>query len=102
MEGVLKGYDQLLNLVLDETIEYARGTLPFGCRMMANQPPLLFRSGSELLLFVIMELPFAILWAAVRPLLIEKVDAAADKDDMLKTTDDTRPMGLVVRHPASS
>ena len=27
MEGVLKGYDQLLNLVLDETIEYARGTL---------------------------------------------------------------------------
>ncbi len=25
MEGVLKGYDQLLNLVLDETVEYARG-----------------------------------------------------------------------------
>ncbi|CAL5219974.1 g1911 [Coccomyxa viridis] len=43
VEGVLKGYDQLLNLVLDETIEYAR-----------------------------------------------------DKDDMLKTIDETRPMGLVV------
>ena len=27
VEGVLKGYDQLLNLVLDETVEYARGTL---------------------------------------------------------------------------
>ena len=26
VEGVLKGYDQLLNLVLDETVEYARGT----------------------------------------------------------------------------
>ena len=25
VEGVLKGYDQLLNLVLDETIEYMRG-----------------------------------------------------------------------------
>lgn len=25
VEGVLKGYDQLLNLVLDETVEYARG-----------------------------------------------------------------------------
>ena len=26
VEGVLKGYDQLLNLVLDETIEYLRGS----------------------------------------------------------------------------
>jgi small nuclear ribonucleoprotein (snRNP)-like protein len=25
---VLKGYDQLLNLVLDETLEYLRGALP--------------------------------------------------------------------------
>ncbi len=24
--GVLKGYDQLLNLVLDETVEYLRGS----------------------------------------------------------------------------
>ncbi|CAK0769862.1 Sm-like protein lsm7 [Coccomyxa viridis] len=43
VEGVLKGYDQLLNLVLDETVEYSR-----------------------------------------------------DKDDMLRITDETRPMGLVV------
>ena len=28
VEGVLKGYDQLLNLVLDETVEYARGEAP--------------------------------------------------------------------------
>lgn len=25
VEGILKGYDQLLNLVLDETVEYLRG-----------------------------------------------------------------------------
>lgn len=25
VSGVLKGYDQLLNLVLDETVEYLRG-----------------------------------------------------------------------------
>ena len=24
--GILKGYDQLVNLVLDETVEYLRGT----------------------------------------------------------------------------
>ena len=29
VEGVLKGYDQLLNLVLDETVEYTRGGLLF-------------------------------------------------------------------------
>ena len=29
VEGVLKGYDQLLNLVLDETVEYSRGSLLF-------------------------------------------------------------------------
>ena len=46
MEGVLKGYDQLLNLVLDETIEYARGTF-FGCSM-AKRLPMPFRSGFEL------------------------------------------------------
>ncbi len=27
VEGVLKGYDKLDNLVLDDTIEYLRGTL---------------------------------------------------------------------------
>jgi len=26
--GNLKGYDQLLNLVLDDTLEYLRGALP--------------------------------------------------------------------------
>ena len=26
--GVLKGYDQLMNLVLDETVEYLRGGWP--------------------------------------------------------------------------
>ena len=27
VQGILKGYDQLLNLVMDETIEYLRGRL---------------------------------------------------------------------------
>ena len=27
VQGTLKGYDQLLNLVMDETIEYLRGKL---------------------------------------------------------------------------
>lgn len=29
----------------------------------------------------------------------EQLMGAADKDDMLRTTDETRPMGLVVSHP---
>mmetsp|Transcript_5670 Transcript_5670/g.17108 ORF Transcript_5670/g.17108 Transcript_5670/m.17108 type:complete len:80 (+) Transcript_5670:111-350(+) len=28
VSGVLKGYDQLLNMVLDEAVEYLRGKLP--------------------------------------------------------------------------
>lgn len=27
--GVLKGYDQLINLVLDNTVEYLRGKVPY-------------------------------------------------------------------------
>ena len=30
VQGTLKGYDQLLNLVMDETIEYLRGDLIHG------------------------------------------------------------------------
>ena len=36
VEGVLKGYDQLLNLVLDETVEYSRGSLLFQAEQSAN------------------------------------------------------------------
>lgn len=35
VEGVLKGYDQLLNLVLDETVEYSRGSLLFQAEQSA-------------------------------------------------------------------
>ena len=31
VQGTLKGYDQLLNLVMDETIEYLRGWCGFHC-----------------------------------------------------------------------
>ena len=60
VEGVLKGYDQLLNLVLDETIEYARGTFlgALGCSI-AEQRNFQFDSG--LCIPVVMELPDAIL-----------------------------------------
>lgn len=34
VQGTLKGYDQLLNLVMDETIEYLRGKLTFACMNM--------------------------------------------------------------------
>lgn len=34
VEGVLKGYDKLDNLVLDDTIEYLRGTLIVSVRFM--------------------------------------------------------------------
>ncbi|XP_057978690.1 sm-like protein LSM7 isoform X1 [Malania oleifera] len=52
--GTLKGYDQLLNLVLDEAIEFLRGIHFMICL------------------------------------------CAADPDDPLKTTDQTRRLGLIV------
>ena len=67
VEGVLKGYDQLLNLVLDQTVEYLRGELQ--------------RSRTETMLL-------QCLAAESRP--------AADKDDLLRITDDTRSLGLTV------
>jgi len=36
--GVLKGYDQLLNLVLDEAVEYLRGA-PQSCNLSPLSPP---------------------------------------------------------------
>lgn len=38
VEGVLKGYDQLLNLVLDETTEFLRGAQP--CRPVSVVQPI--------------------------------------------------------------
>ena len=36
VQGTLKGYDQLLNLVMDETIEYLRGKLASACMLLAS------------------------------------------------------------------
>ena len=69
MQGTLKGYDQLLNLVMDETIEYLRGVL-------------------------------ARAWSRNRLQTHCSVGTddcvAADPEDPLRITDQTRNLGLVV------
>lgn len=77
VEGTLKGYDQLLNLVLDETTEFLRGAAPplLGC-------------GCLLLLLLFVQ------WSVVTP----AGWLHSDKDDPLRITDETRSLGLVV-HP---
>ncbi|XP_056171606.1 sm-like protein LSM7 isoform X1 [Syzygium oleosum] len=64
--GTLKGYDQLLNLVLDEAVEFLRGL------------PLL---KSHILRELTMQKSYPF---------------SADADDPLKTTDQTRRLGLIV------
>lgn len=39
MTGVLKGYDQLVNIVLDETVEFLRGTVAIPRRAPLTQHP---------------------------------------------------------------
>ena len=36
--GTLKGYDQLLNLVLDEAVEFLRGAPPPPCALCCDAP----------------------------------------------------------------
>jgi U6 snRNA-associated Sm-like protein LSm7 len=69
--GVLKGYDQLLNLVLDEAVEFLRGVREKARRgrLQPTSPPHHAHPPS---------LPFS------------------DKDDLLRVTDATRPLGLCV------
>lgn len=38
VQGTLKGYDQLLNLVMDETIEYLRGEQTGNCSQVLSEP----------------------------------------------------------------
>ena len=83
VEGVLKGYDQLLNLVLDETVEYARGA-----------PWLHATTCNKTVLFVVQRCTAAT--AAFKDANAHCA-AATDNDDMLRITDETRPLGLVVR-----
>ena len=71
VEGVLKGYDQLLNLVLDEAVEFLRGEREKARRgrLQPTSPPHHAHPPSP---------PFS------------------DKDDLLRVTDATRPLGLCV------
>lgn len=88
VEGVLKGYDPLLNLVLDETKEYIRGVQPSGhspydARKMAH----------------VMLAPFVGPAIVCRRPIVTRhhCGALVDPDDPLRVTDDTRNLGLIVR-----
>ena len=82
--GVLKGYDQLVNLVLDEAVEYLRGASDGGrgggagrrCRAARDEKP--DRAPT--------------LTAERRPL----PAAPADPADATRLLDETRGLGLVV------
>lgn len=71
--GVLKGYDQLLNLVLDESVEYLRGA------------PVLHLHLPPLSLVCLAELTESLTSLVL-----------ADPEDPLRVTDNTRSLGLIV------
>ena len=71
--GNLKGYDQLLNLVLDDTHEFLRGAWPSAAPLCCTHA-------------------VAHTWTRLTP----RRRAASDPDDPLRVTDATRPLGLVV------
>lgn len=71
VQGTLKGYDQLLNLVMDETIEYLRGLLVCLLQLQAST-------------FAVYTSPYRLHYLC------------ADPEDPLRITDTTRSLGLVV------
>lgn len=73
VEGLLKGYDQLLNLVLDETTEFLRGKGPSHAERSSMQTHEIFV-----------------------PSRFVSVHVFADKEDPTRITDETRSLGLVV------
>jgi LSM domain len=82
VQGVLKGYDQLLNLVMDETVEFLRGKgLPTVCFLRANQ---------------IMFINFFCVGILFMP---RCAGLEADPEDSLRVTDQTRSLGLIVSRP---
>ncbi len=70
VEGLLKGYDQLLNLVLDETVEFLRGNSHCMPGLRCQD-----KSSSQALAMLLL---------------------SADREDSTRTTDETRALGLVV------
>ncbi|KAM9731819.1 U6 snRNA-associated Sm-like protein LSm7 isoform 3-T3 [Dama dama] len=79
--GILKGFDPLLNLVLDGTIEYMRG-LCSHCGRRAGCTGL----SPELFLSLSVLLQRSCQWTG----------GSGDPDDQYKLTEDTRQLGLVV------
>lgn len=93
--GILKGFDKLLNLVLDETIEYMRGRLGFfetkiSRRVSAiNLSGLFDLSNDSTITDVKTDLLTILFW-------LIRFFAFLDPEDTFKTTDETRSLGLVV------
>lgn len=79
MVGVLKGYDQLMNLVLDEAIEYLRGEAAWGCGWQ------LWMVGAAAARLA----PFLHLAAPRTP-------TPTDPEDPMRVTDQSRALGLIV------
>lgn len=89
VEGVLKGFDQLLNLVLDEATEYLRGASVFVLLFFVcvRSIPLLASDGHAQ--------PHAT-YATPSRSVSPSPTHATDKDDPLRITDTTRVLGLCV------
>ena len=98
--GVLKGYDQLMNLVLDEAVEYLRGELQPWLRMAAwHFWAALFALQRWALRTSLCACicPSNLLFAysllrVFNPLPVPP----ADPEDPMRVTDQTRPLGLIV------
>ncbi|KAJ6896035.1 hypothetical protein NC651_022314 [Populus alba x Populus x berolinensis] len=103
--GTLKGYDQLLNLVLDEAVEFLRGSSvilsPKSWKLTISF--YLIHVNNSHLLYTIISFGWAglcngvssriALWGCIE-LVIDIILKYAD--DPLKTTDQTRRLGLIV------
>ena len=83
---MLKGYDQLLNLVLDEATEYLRGESVFVC--FSPRPPSPGRAR--------LQRPHVFLHTHTHAHTPHNNHPPTDKDDPLRITDATRVLGLCV------
>ncbi|KAF3675575.1 Sm-like protein LSM7 [Capsicum annuum] len=93
--GTLKGYDQLLNLVLDEAVEHLRG-VEADLAGFTDCPPFL-----QIRYFSRMEQQIAYVDASElfiidNSIASEKTTVTFHADDPLKTTDQKRSLGLIV------
>jgi small nuclear ribonucleoprotein (snRNP)-like protein len=102
--GVLKGYDQLMNLVLDEAVEYLRGELQRGGRtwlLGSAGLPWSQCSGPPCSPLCACTCPgqqpaYTLLSTNASFVLPFFHPHPADPEDPMRVTDQTRPLGLIV------